>query len=289
MNDPTTTRDQEELDAQFRLDSIPDIEAVFARRAKASEEASARFKSVRDIRYGPNAGETFNLFPAASGTSPSPVQVFIHGGFWSTLAAADFSFVTPGFVPFGSAVAVIDYPLIPAVRLGDIVRSCLRAIGYLHRDGAAHGIDPERIFVSGNSAGGHLVAEVMDRARLRDAGLPDDVIKGGTAISGLYDLEPVARSFRNELLQITGQEVAEFSPLRRKPDTAAPVIVTVGGDEMPEFIEQTARLAEAYRAGGAYVEHIVVPSTDHLTVVLDAFANPGTPLNLAVRRQMALS
>ncbi len=282
-------RSQEELDAEFRLDRITDIEAVFARRARASEAALEKLEVIRDIAYGPNPGETLNLFPASRISVPAPAQIFIHGGFWSSLAAIDFSFVAAGFVPFGAAVVVIDYPLIARVGLGDIVQSCLRAIGWVRHRASEHGIDPERIFVSGNSAGGHLVAEVMDRARPRAAALPEDVVKGGTAISGLYDLAPIAASFRNELLQFTPDDVATFSPLLRKPEIGAPLIVTVGGDEMGEFLDQSARFVERCRKDGTPVEHIVVPDTNHITVVLDAFAGPGTPLNRAVLRQMGVS
>lgn len=279
-------RTQAELDAEFRLDRIVDLDAVFARRAKASEAALAKFEAVRDIAYGTNPGETLNLFPAQGGAAPAPVQVFIHGGFWSSLAAVDFSFVAEGFVPRGVAVAVIDYPLIPSVGLGDIIRSCLRSIAYLRGHASELGIDPARVFVSGNSAGAHLVTEVMDAARLRAAGLPADAIKGGTAISGLYDLAPIAASFRNELLKFTPADVAAHSPLLRRPEIGAPLIATVGSDEMDEFLDQTARLAAHCRALGTPVEHIVVPGTDHITVVLDAFARPGAPLNDAVLRQM---
>ncbi len=279
--------EQEALDAQFRLDSIADVEALFERRAKATKAADAGFKAARDIAYGERKSETLNLFPAA-GDAPAPVQIFIHGGFWSTLAARDFSFVAAGFVPSGAAVAIIDYPLIPDVRLGHIVESCLKAVGFVHRHGAAHGIDPERIFVSGNSAGGHLVAEIMDRTRLADAGLPADVIKGGTAISGLYDLAPVAASFRNDLLAFTDDDVATLSPLRRRPHIGSPLIAAVGADETRVFIDQTAHFAEQCRDDGTNVEQFVVPDTNHITVVLDAFANPDAPLNRAVRRQMGL-
>jgi arylformamidase len=281
-------RSQAELDAEFRLDRIADLDAVFARRAKANEAALAKLESVRDIVYGPNPGETLNLFPA-QGSAAAPVMVFIHGGFWSSLAAIDFSFVASEFVPRGVAVALIDYPLIPSVGLGDIIQSCLRSIGYLQRCASELGIDPERIFVSGNSAGGHLVAEVMDGARLRAAGLSAGAIKGGTAISGLYDLASVAASFRNELLQFTADDVAAFSPLLRKPEIVAPLLVTVGGDEMDEFLDQSARLAAHCRRLGTPVEHMIVPATNHITVVLDAFAKPGAPLNEAVLRQMGVS
>ena len=104
-------------------------------------------------------------------------------------------------------------------------------------------MDPDRIFISGNSAGGHLVAELLDRAWVEQAGLPHDVIKGGAAISGLYDLEPVRTSFQNDVLQLTVGEVETFSPLRRKLcSIKAPVIAAVGGDETEEFLPTDSRL-----------------------------------------------
>ena len=261
----------------FTLDSIADLPAVITRREAANAVAAAAFPGVMRIAYGPGEAETFDLYLARDASRPAPVQIFVHGGFWSTMRAAQFAFVAPGFVPFGAALAVIDYPLIPDARMADIVASCKRAVAFIAGHAAEYGLDPARIYVSGNSAGGHLVAELMDSNRL---------IKGGTAISGLYDLAPVAASFRQEVLGFTDEEVARFSPLRRPPAIAAPLIVAVGGDETGEFLRQSAGFAAHASAGGAPVEHIVVPATNHITVVLDAFANPDAPLNSAVRRQM---
>lgn len=280
------TDEQRALDAEFTLDTIADLPAVRARREDAARSADQRFKSIRDIPYGDDPAQTLDLYPAAQ--SSAPVQIFVHGGFWSTMRAAEFSFLADGFIPFGSALIIIDYPLIPTVRMADIVKSCQKAVAWTFQRGAEYGLDSDHIFISGNSAGGHLVAELMDRRWMRDAGLPTDAIKGGCAISGLFDLAPVAASFRNELLQFTPDDVARFSPLKRPIDIGAPLIVTVGGRETNEFLRQSADYAKACRAAGANVEHMIVDETDHITVVLDAFADPRAALNKAVRRQMSL-
>jgi arylformamidase len=283
------TRSQTELDAEFTLDTIADIDAVRARRTHAARSCLSRFQVHRNLAYGTADGETSNLFPAQGATGPAPVQLFIHGGFWRSMEAWEFSFLAPGFVPYGAALLAIDYPLIPAVRLADIVESCRRAIGWVYRHANEYGLDAERIFISGNSAGGHLVMELMDRTWTENAGLPKDVIKGGAAISGLYDLAPVAASFQNQFLQLTDDEIAEFSPLRRNLDVGAPVIAAVGGDETGQFLRQTEDMASALDAAMVPVRHMVVPGADHITVVLDALADPGAALNRAVREQMRLS
>ena len=223
--------------------------------------------------------ETLLIFLPLAGASPAPAQVFFHGGFWSSMQASDFAFLARGFVPFGAALVLVDYPLIPRVKLSDVVASCRKALLWLHRHGADHGIDPQRLFISGNSAGGHLVAELLDDPACT-------FVRGGTAISGLYDLAPVAACFRNELLGLTPEDVATLSPLRRTSRISAPLIVTVGGRETAEFLRQSADFAAHAAAGGASVEHLVVPDADHITIVLDVLADPRSELNRLVRRQM---
>ena len=211
--------------------------------------------------------ETLLIFPPSGGAPLAPAQVFFHGGFWSSMQASDFAFLARGFVPFGAALVLVDYPLIPRVKLADVVASCRKALLWLHRHGADHGIDPQRLFISGNSAGGHLVAELLDDPAC-------GFVRGGTAISGLYDLAPVAACFRNELLGLTPEDVATLSPLRRTSRISAPLIVTVGGRETAEFLRQSADFAAHAAAGGAAVEHLVVPDADHITIVLDVLADP---------------
>jgi arylformamidase len=281
-------RSQRELDAEFTLDTVRDLDTLLTRRAAAAATAYTQFPAIRALPYGPGARETFHLFSPQSANELAPVEIFIHGGFWVSMEAEQFSFLARGFVPFGVALVVIDYPLIPTVRMAGIVDACRRAVAYVHRHGSEHGLDPERMFIAGNSAGGHLVAELMDRTWTREAGLPDDVIKGGAAVSGLFDLRPVAASFRNDSLQFSPDEVERFSPLLRRPEIRGPTIVAVGGDETGEFLRQSEDFAQLVRSMGAPVEHIVVTGTNHITVVLDALADPDAPLNRAVRHQIGI-
>ena len=120
-------------------------------------------------------------------------------------------------MPFGAALVVIDYPLIPTVRMAGIVAACRRAVTYVHRHGSEHGLDPTAYslpVLRRRTFGRRIDGSDMTHM----AGLPDDVIKGGAAVSGLFDFRPVAASFRNDSLRITPEEVERFSPLLRRPE-----------------------------------------------------------------------
>ncbi|WP_162894811.1 alpha/beta hydrolase [Rhizobium terrae] len=229
-----------------------------------------------------------NIFPAEAASGPGPVQLFIHGGFWRSLDADLFSFLATGFVPFGAMLVVIDYPLMPETRMGGVVEACREALSWTYRNCARYGGDPDRLFISGNSAGGHLVAELADRPSLAKARLPENAIRGVTAISGIYDLEPVTRSFQNDSLNLTPAEVAAFSPLNRTYDLAAPLIVTLGNDETEEFHRQSESFVQHCHQDRFPVSLLKVPNTNHITVLSEALAEPENVLNQAVRRQMGL-
>ncbi len=281
--------DQAALDAEFTLDTIPDLDAVRARRNRAADRGMAEFPPRGRLPYGMDADETLLFVAARHPAAPgprlpgrAPALLFFHGGFWSSMQASDFAFLAQGVVPFGGVLVLVDYPLIPRVKLSNVVESCRKALHWVHNHAPEHGIDPQRIFVCGNSAGGHLVAELMDDPSC-------GFLAGGTAISGLYDLAPVAACFRNELLGLTQDDVAELSPLRRDTRVTKPLIVAVGGRETAEFLRQSSEYAEHLRGGGGRVEHHVVPGADHITIVLDDLAIPEANLNRMVRRQMGLT
>lgn len=279
--------DQAALNAQFTLDTVRDREAIFARRLEASRQARADFLHRSGIAYGPGPADRLDLFPAAQ--PGAPILMYIHGGFWRSLDAATFSFLARAFVPAGVTLAVIDYPLIPTVTMPEIVASCRRAVAWLARNAASFGASPDRLFVAGNSAGGHLTTMLADRGWPAEHGLPADVVKGACAISGLFELEPIRLCHEQEILKLTPQHVAQMSPARHVPRAAAPTLFAVGGDETQEFLDQNREIVAAWRKAGLAAVEDVVAARNHVTVVIDGFGQAGHPLHGAMLRMMGLA
>ncbi len=207
----------------------------------------------------------------------APLLVFIHGGYWRSLSKDDFSWVAPGYVARGIKVAVVDYGLAPHVPLETIVRQNLRALATMWLNAERLGIARDRIVVSGHSAGGHLTAMMLAaRWSEYDPRLPPDLLHGGVAVSGLFDLEPIRHApYLNADLQLTLDRVAPLSPLYMTPASDAPLITAVGGDESDEFRRHTREIGIAWST--VLREDVPLPGANHFTAC-ERFATPGERL-----------
>lgn len=253
---------------------IPDAAEVFARWTGEAQRVRERLPGELDLRFGDGEFDALDLFPAAPG---SPLFVFIHGGYWRAFHKSDFSWIAPPFVERGVSVAVLDYALAPLVSIEDIVRQNLAALAWLWRHGESLGFDRNRIVVGGHSAGGHLTA-MMLAARFPEwsSDLPADLVKGGVAISGLFDLEPIRRtSFLNVDLQLDAASALRLSPAAMSPATDAPLVTAVGGIESGEFKRQTRLIAERWPL--SFRADVPMPGRDHLRVC-EALADPASGL-----------
>jgi len=264
---------------------VPEHAQFFARWKEASESARSTMSCRLDLRYGDAPGETLDLFPARKGDGTC--MMFIHGGYWRALDKADFSFLAPAWVDAGVSLAIVNYDLCPTVSVEEIVRQMLHASRWLWLHAEDHGMDQDRLYVSGHSAGGHLTAMMLAALfPVLDRRLPKDLFKGGLAISGIYDMRPLIHvDFLQPDLRLDEDSAWRVSPAYLPPATRAPLATCVGGDESAEFRRQNALLRERWRA--VLAEDVPMPGRNHFSVV-DGLAEPSSRLFTAARRLMKL-
>jgi arylformamidase len=264
---------------------VPEHPQYFARWADRSAQARRTMTCALGLRYGEMPGETLDLFPARKGDGTC--MMFIHGGYWRSLDKNDFSFLAPAWVDAGVSLAVVNYDLCPKVSIEEIVRQMLRASRWLYLNAEEHGMDQDRLYVSGHSAGGHLTAMLMCALwPVFDARLPRDLFKGGLAISGIYDMRPlIGVDWLQGDLRLDHASALKTSPVFLSPATRAPVMTCVGGRESSEFRRQNALIAERWRA--AFAGDVSMPDSHHFSVV-DGLAEPGGALFAGARRLMKL-
>ncbi len=278
------------LDAQYNARAaIPDHAAIFERWARASAAAREGSAAHLDIPYGPGgAAETLDLFPVTAGSAPAPVLFFIHGGYWRSLDKSDFSFVAPALNAAGAMVVVPNYALCPAVTIEHITLQLTQALAWTWRHAAEHGGDPARIVVAGHSAGGHLTAMMLScRWKQVAEDLPPNLVAGGLAISGLFDLEPLRHApFLQADLKLTPAAVARLSPAFFPRPRSGPLYAVAGGDESEEFIRQNRLIRDVWGPTAVPVCETAL-GENHLTVV-SGLADPEARLHELALRLLGL-
>ncbi|MEQ6249319.1 alpha/beta hydrolase [Sulfitobacter sp. HNIBRBA3233] len=210
------------------------------------------------VSYGPSDRQTFDFFEP-EGVSRGTV-IFVHGGYWKAFDASSWSHLAAGALARGWAVAMPSYDLCPDVRISEITAQIATAIGRI----ADRTVGP--LALAGHSAGGQLVCRMTDPLVL-----PVEVrdrIEAIVPISPVADLMPLLETSMNEVLQLDAAEAAAESPVNMPPPHGVRVMVWVGADERPAFIEQAERLARTWGA------RRVTPEGKHHFDVIDALADP---------------
>ena len=248
--------DRSALDAAYNnRAAVPTFPATSAQRGAVSNEVRARRLLHADLRYGAGARERLDFFPADKPNAP--VFVFIHGGYWQASDKESHSFLAEGPLARGFAVALVEYTLAPEATMDQIVGEIDRAMAWLHAHVAELGGDPQRLFVSGHSAGGHLTAMMLGR----------HPIAGALPISGLFDLEPIGLCYLNDLLRLDAAMAARNSPQLHLPTQCPPIVVTVGAAELPELYRQSEEYAAALNAMDAPVQWLPLEGHEHFSIL----------------------
>jgi len=270
----------DEIEAQFNpRASVPSFEVDQARHAAWSAAARAELEGDLDVAYGDGPLHEVDVFPAP-GAKDAPVHVYFHGGYWRAQDKANFAHVAGTLVGEGICTVIANYDLCPAVTLDGTVESALRALAWTWRHARDYGGNPDRLTVSGHSAGAHLCAMALahDWAAW---GVPADLIKGAVPSSGIYDPEPAMHTTVNADIRLTEAIARRNDALRLAPRVRCPVRLFVGGDEPPGWIGQSELYARHLRNHGLDVELSVAPGTHHFDII-DQYVDPASPIVRAI-------
>ncbi len=228
---------------------------------------SVRIRALKDaelnVRYGSAARTFFDYFPC--GRENAPLFIFIHGGYWQRNHKDMFAFIAEGPLTVGFNVATLGYSLAPEASLTVIVEEMRTALTFFGKSANEFGFHGDKIIVGGWSAGGHLAASLMDHP----------AVSAVLAISGIFDLEPIALGELNDALQLTPKEIQTLSPARRLPGRSIPVCVSYGDLELPELQRQSAEFIDACRAHEMDVRPLPLDGHHHFSILDEFKASQG--------------
>ena len=281
--------DQVELDAAYDQAFYAPLRLeIIQRRASISEAVRMRIGQPLRESYGATATEKLDIYRTKR--AKAPIFVFIHGGAWLGGEAKNYAFPAEMIVNAGAHYIALDFIAIKEAGgdLRPMAEQVRRGIAWVYKNAEKFDGDRDRLYIGGHSSGGHLCGVALVTDWQHDFGLPPDAVKGGLCMSGMYDMKPVRLSKRSAYVKFTDEMEQTMSSQRHLDLLRAPVIVTYGSHETPEFQRQGRDFTAAVKAAGKPIELVVAPHFNHFEI-LELLGNPYGPNGRAALALMKLS
>jgi len=277
---------QEELNRQYnQLALVPNQPEYTEQNQMKSSEIREKLNCILNVSYGPTLDEVLDIFPAEQ--SGGPIQVYHHGGAWSASHKDDCSYIAEAFVAKGVNLIIPNFSLAPKVTLDEIVRQNRAAIVWAYRNAESFGGNLNQFYISGHSSGGHLAGMMMVTDWGKEYGLPKNLIKAATSLSGMYNLEAVRLSYRNEYLFLDERSAHRNSPIHHIPHVCIPLVIGYGDGEHDEFKRQSNEFAVAWETAGNPVTKIIMEGQNHFDVGRE-YAKVDSPIMKATWAKMGM-
>lgn len=238
----------------------------------------------RDIAYdNDHASQCLDVYLTKS-DEPSPAMIYIHGGGWRGGSKKHVPGWLMSLVAEGKlSVVSVEYRFTDVATHPAQVNDCLRAIQFVRHNAAQWNIDPQRLGVTGGSAGGHLSAYVAlcDDASIENS---DDPIErqssrvacavsfaGPTDWNLLGTIKHDHPAYRQLIGYEPGTPVAELDPARMKSVSPIsfvskddpPVMQVHGDNDVIVPIQHARALDQSLKATGVDSELVVIRGGNH--------------------------
>lgn len=147
--------------------------------------ASKKYKNVAYLKPN-NTSEkqpTLNVFvPRNKKSIKNPVLLFVHGGNWNSGDKKMYGFFGRNFAKKGITTVIVGYSLSPESNYDAMAKQVAEAVQWTKNNISTYKGDPESLYLTGHSAGGHLIALVVTNPKyLKDANIIKGVILNDAA------------------------------------------------------------------------------------------------------------
>jgi acetyl esterase/lipase len=229
---------------------------------------------------------TLDIF-RPEGQQNLPVLLFFHGGVWQQGDKAAYSNVGQALARRGILTLVVNYRLTPTVRHPGHVQDAARATAWALENVERFGGRKDKVFLSGHSAGGHLVTLLLfEPSYLKAVGHSPEELAGVIALSGVFDLtRPIDDTpeggFAAFIFPPFGPDKAArlaASPLTHLHAVRPPLLVLLAGDDYKDMRQQSRDFVAALKARKLPVTFLTEPGRGHFELVqlLGSAADPTT-------------
>lgn len=243
----------------------------------AARQASAPIVTRTDVVYGRVEGSALLANLAwPDGPGPRPAIVSVHGGRWRAGHRTDASSIkVQQWAEFGFFAMSIDYRLVGGSPAPAPYIDLRCAIRWLHAHAGDYGVDPERIYLIGQSAGGHMVslaATLGDGPYAKTGGWSDarSDVRAVVSVAAAYDLPSL--SWGNLWTPVGGnvdEARKQASPMNHVSAATRPILVIHSDDDKSVPIQQAVDFVGKLKAAGAPHRFVRYTDKGHMGIIDD--------------------
>lgn len=234
-----------------------------------------------DIEYAnpDNQHLQLDLARPKSGNGPFPAVLCIHGGGFRAGSRKGYDGLCLKLAQQGYVAATASYRLAPKHPYPSAIHDVKAAVRWLRANAAKYQIDPERIGVTGGSAGGHLaqfLGVTADVKGFEGAGGNADFSSAVRCVVNFYGPSDFTKSYGKSVdaaevlplflggnLEQARQRHIEASPLYWVTPHAAPTLCIHGTEDKYVAHEQAVWLVERLQAAGVEAHLLTLPGAGH--------------------------
>lgn len=264
---------------------------IIALQARAADEAKAEIKTggnfeveiIKDLSYfeGKDADpekHKLDLY-LPKGKKDFPVLIFVHGGSWKSGDKKLYFKLGEVFAKNGVGTVVTSYRLTPKVQHPGHIEDVARAFAWTFRNIAMYGGRTDQIFVSGHSAGGHLVALLAtDDSYLKAEKLSPDNIKGVLPLSGVYTILPgrLSGAFGSD-----AEICRKASPINHVNGKLPPFLIVYAEKDYFTLDIMAESMCKKLKEAKVDADLLKMKDRDHITIIRNV-ANEDDPTTQAI-------
>ncbi|HJZ94834.1 MAG TPA: alpha/beta hydrolase [Gemmataceae bacterium] len=266
------------------------LPALLAAYPVAAEEPKAAFAVEKHLNLAYNAAKDadpdrhkLDVY-VPKGAKDAPVMMFVHGGAWRSGSKDLYATLGDTFAKQGIVTVVINYRLSSAkggAKHPDHIHDVAKAFAWVKENAPKYGGSPDKLFVSGHSAGGHLVALLAtDEAYLKAEKCSLKDVRGVMAVSGVYTIAPTVGSIRAAFG--TEEDVCNAaSPLTHVKEKEPPFLIAYGTSDFPTLDQMAEKFGKKLTECKCDAT-VMKLDRDHYSIIIRLAASADDPLTKAM-------
>ena len=205
--------------------------------------ASKKYKNIAYLSNSDSENPTLNIFkPRNKKFTNNQVLVFVHGGNWNSGDKKIYGFFGRNFAKKGITTVIVGYTLSPKADYNDMANEVAKAVEWTKENISKYNGNPDEIFLTGHSAGGHLVALIATNPKyLKDKSIVKGVILNDAAgldmKNYLEENPPTTQDDYIKTWSNNPETWKDASPIYFLNKTSPPFMIYTGGTKTYESIQ----------------------------------------------------